>query len=84
MSEVLATEDWLTLCPSLQKSFPGLSIGGWSQGKDFLRIDGRTSGFERGALLKDFSDDKNLKLFLISSVAGGIGINLVSANRVVL
>ena len=59
-------------------------MGGWIKGKDFLRIDGGTSGYERGELLKDFSDDQNLKLFLISSVAGGIGINLVSANRVVL
>lgn len=59
-------------------------MGGWIQGKDFLRIDGGTSGIERGELLKDFYDDKSLKLFLISSVAGGIGINLVSASRVVL
>jgi len=64
--------------------YPDLSIGGWIQGKDFLRIDGSTSGIERGELLKDFSDDKSLKLFLISSVAGGIGINLVSASRVIL
>ena len=84
LSEILATEDWPNLCPSLQESFPGLSIGGWSQGKDFLRIDGQTSAVERGELLKDFSADKNLKLFLISSVAGGMGINLVSANRIVL
>ena len=84
MSEVIASKDWHVLCPSLEKSFPGQSLGGWIQGKDFLRIDGSTSGYERGELLKDFSDDKSLKLFLISSVAGGIGINLVSANRVVL
>ena len=59
-------------------------MGGWIMGKDFLRIDGGTSGEERGELLQDFSEYKRLKLFLISSVAGGIGINLVSASRVVL
>ena len=59
-------------------------MGGWIQGKDFLRIDGGTSGIERGELLKDFSNDSSIKLFLISSVAGGIGINLVSASRVIL
>ena len=84
MSEVLASKDWQILCPSLLDSFPDLSIGGWILGKDFLRIDGGTSGFERGELLKDFSGDNSVKLFLISSVAGGIGINLVSASRVVL
>lgn len=84
LSDVIASKNWQNLCKSLQKSFPGQSIGGWQQGKDFLRIDGGTSGSERGELLKDFSDDNSLKLFLISSVAGGIGINLVSASRVVL
>jgi transcriptional regulator ATRX len=59
-------------------------MGGWKKNVDFLRIDGQTSSNERGELLKDFSNDKKLKLFLISSVAGGIGTNLVSANRVVL
>ena len=84
LTELLASKDWQALCPSLKESFPGLSVGGWIAGKDFLRIDGGTSGIERGELLQDFSDDNMLKLFLISSVAGGIGINLVSASRVVL
>ena len=77
-------KNWQNLLPSLKKSFPNQSFGGWIQGKDFLRIDGGISGIERGELLKDFCDDKCLKVFLISSVAGGIGINLVAASRVVL
>lgn len=84
LAEVVSLKDWQILLPSLKKLFPNTSFGGWIQGKDFLRIDGGTSGIERGELLKDFSDDKCLKLFLISSVAGGIGINLVAASRVVL
>ena len=84
LSEILASEDWQLLCPSIAESFPGVSFGGWTQNVDFLRIDGQTSASERGELLKDFSQSKKLKLFLISSVAGGIGTNLVSANRVIL
>lgn len=84
LSEMIASKDWHDSCPHLKEAFPDRPMGGWVQGKDFLRIDGGTSGIERGELLKDFSDDKCLKLFLISSVAGGIGINLVSASRVVL
>jgi len=84
LSEILASKDWQLLCPSIAESFPGIRFGGWTQNVDFLRIDGQTSASERGERIKDFSDDKKLKLFLISSVAGGIGTNLVSANRVVL
>eukprot|EP00536_Pseudo-nitzschia_multiseries_P009251 jgi/Psemu1/325559/estExt_fgenesh1_pg.C_2530022 len=84
LSNMLASKNWQDLCPSLDQSFPDHPMGGWVQGKDFLRIDGATNGFERGELLRDFGDHKCLKLFLISSKAGGIGINLVSANRVVL
>jgi hypothetical protein len=61
-----------------------MKLGGWKPHQDFLRIDGQTSGLERGELIKDFSSDSSIKLFLISSMAGSMGVNLVSANRVVL
>ncbi|MGK3762495.1 MAG: hypothetical protein ACI8RD_014813, partial [Bacillariaceae sp.] len=64
LTEVLASKDWQLSCPSLQESFPGISMGGWTQNVDFLRIDGQTSSNERGELLKDFSNNKKLKLFL--------------------
>lgn len=84
LSEVLAQKEWTSLVPSLQTSFPGRKMGGWRQGVDYLRIDGSTGSGERGELIKDFSADDNIKLFLISSLAGSLGINLVSANRCVL
>jgi hypothetical protein len=59
-------------------------MGGWQQGRDFVRIDGQVSGIARGDLINDFDKDDTIKLFIISSKAGGVGINLVSANRVVL
>lgn len=59
-------------------------MGGWQQGRDFVRIDGQVSGVVRGDLINDFDKDDALKLFIISSKAGGMGINLVSASRVVL
>jgi hypothetical protein len=84
LSEVLSADDWSDLVPSLCAFFPHRKLGGWQQGRDFVRIDGQVSGIVRGDLINDFDKDDTLKLFIISSKAGGMGINLVSANRVVL
>jgi hypothetical protein len=76
-------EDWQEHVPSLASSFPNCKAGGWKSGRDFLRIDGAVTGAERGSLVNEFNEDLNkVKIFLISSRAGGIGINLCSANRV--
>lgn len=83
ISSVLSQEDWPSLVSSLADAFPGKSIGGWKSGSDFLRIDGATSAGNRGELISQFNED-SVRLFLISSRAGGIGINLCSANRVIL
>ncbi|XP_053697900.1 transcriptional regulator ATRX homolog [Sabethes cyaneus] len=60
--------------------------GSWSLGLDYFRLDGSTTIENRSASCKVFNDEKNsrARLFLISTRAGGLGINLVAANRVVI
>jgi transcriptional regulator ATRX len=60
--------------------------GSWTQGQDYFRLDGSTPVEQRNAYCKHFNSPNNPKarLFLISTRAGGLGINLVAANRVVI
>lgn len=60
--------------------------GSWTQGVDYFRLDGSTPVEQRNAACKHFNSPANprARLFLISTRAGGLGINLVAANRVII
>jgi len=51
----------------------------------YLRIDGSTRSDQRQQFTKQFNDiDQDLKVFLISTRAGGLGLNLQGATRVII
>ncbi|CAF1300923.1 unnamed protein product [Didymodactylos carnosus] len=56
----------------------------WQKGVDYFRMDGKTEIEKRTSDVKIFNQDKSARLFLISTTAGGIGINLFGANRVII
>ena len=62
------------------------SIHQWTRDKDYFRMDGQTDVTSRKRYAKWFNDLSNTRarLFLISTLAGGIGINLVGGNRVII
>ncbi|HFD2043676.1 TPA: DEAD/DEAH box helicase [Clostridium perfringens] len=49
----------------------------------YLYLDGGTSAKERVERVKKFNEDNNIKVFLISLKAGGVGLNLTSASVVI-
>ncbi|CAO3567564.1 unnamed protein product [Mortierella alpina] len=49
-----------------------------------LKLDGKTPMMDRQDMINEFNRSDNYDLFLISSGAGSQGVNLVSANRVVI
>lgn len=49
----------------------------------YLYLDGETSARERVERVKKFNEDSNIKVFLISLKAGGVGLNLTSASMVI-
>ena len=56
----------------------------WQPEKQYYRIDGSTQTHTRKVLIDKFNKSPDARLFLISTKAGNMGINLQSANRVVI
>ena len=50
----------------------------------YLVMDGSTSVNQRPQLIKQFNDDPDIFLFLLTTKVGGIGLNLVGADRIVI
>ncbi|KAJ3111427.1 hypothetical protein HDU96_005706 [Phlyctochytrium bullatum] len=58
-----------------------LRYRGWK----FLRLDGHIKSEDRGSLLKDFNArDSEYQIFILSTRAGGLGLNLQTADTVVI
>ncbi|XP_037047921.1 transcriptional regulator ATRX homolog [Bradysia coprophila] len=62
------------------------SKGIWTRGMDYLRIDGSDTVDKRKRAMQVFNDETNkrARLFLISTKAGSLGVNLTGANRVII
>lgn len=59
---------------------------GFRNGRDYYRLDGQTPKVRRHQMITRFNqeDNRDVKCFLISARAGGQGINLIGANRVII
>ena len=49
-----------------------------------MRLDGSTPVESRLDLIDEFNADFDIKVFMVSTRAGGLGINLTSADTVIL
>jgi len=59
----------------------GAALGAAQPARQFVRLDGRVSQADRSEALWRFRQGE-VSLFLISSKAGGLGLNLTDANTV--
>lgn len=67
-----------------QQLIPGREDEKWVRNINYYRLDGSTTAMEREKLINEFNSNSNLHLFLVSTRAGSLGINLVGANRVIV
>ena len=55
-----------------------------TKGYDYRVLTGSTNVSERQQLINEFNDDVDIPVFLLTTAAGGTGINLTSANKVII
>ncbi|OWF44499.1 DNA excision repair protein ERCC-6-like [Mizuhopecten yessoensis] len=54
------------------------------EGYNYLRMDGGTAISGRQSLINRFNKDNSIYLFLLTTRVGGLGVNLIGANRVII
>ncbi|KAI1287253.1 Helicase ARIP4 [Halotydeus destructor] len=62
---------------------PGLQET-WCRNQNYFRLDGSTSSSDREKIINRFNKDSSVHLFLLSTRAGCLGINLIGANRIII
>ncbi|XP_068613976.1 helicase ARIP4-like [Brachionichthys hirsutus] len=89
LSTLTVIEDFLNkrpVPPSPNTSRTDRSNQKWVRNLNYYRLDGSTTTSEREKLINQFNDPSNTStwVFLLSTRAGCLGINLIGANRVVV
>ncbi|KAJ3343455.1 hypothetical protein HDU93_008114 [Gonapodya sp. JEL0774] len=76
--KVLIFSQWVEVLNILQEYCE--TYRGWT----VCRLDGSTKLEDRKSQMNEFNTDPNIKIFLLSTRAGGLGINLVAADTVII
>uniref|UniRef100_A0A8C7N839 RAD54 like 2 n=1 Tax=Oncorhynchus kisutch TaxID=8019 RepID=A0A8C7N839_ONCKI len=86
LSTLSVIEEFLAKRPILAGSAREGYNQNWVRNHNYYRLDGSTSASERERLINQFNDPSNTSalIFLLSTRAGCLGVNLIGANRVVV
>jgi SNF2 family DNA or RNA helicase len=71
---MLVFSQWTTMLDLLEELCVQLVL-------EYRRLDGSTAVAERQEMVDDFNQDENIKVFLLSTRAGGLGLNLTGPSR---
>lgn len=79
------TKDRIVIVSNFTQTLDLFTVLCRQRGYPFLRLDGSTTPSKREKLVQKFNDPKDDQyVFLLSSKAGGCGLNLVGGNRLIL
>uniref|UniRef100_A0A3B3Z855 RAD54 like 2 n=1 Tax=Periophthalmus magnuspinnatus TaxID=409849 RepID=A0A3B3Z855_9GOBI len=88
LSTLTVIEEFLAkrLVPPSPNSNKDKANQNWVRNLNYYRLDGSTTASERERLINQFNDPTNTSawVFLLSTRAGCLGVNLIGANRVVV
>ncbi|CAG2110811.1 unnamed protein product [Medioppia subpectinata] len=86
--KVLVFTQWLSTLDTIEDFIDGKKLAKsndkWRKRVTYYRLDGSTPVKQRETDIERFNTNKKAKLYLISTRAGGLGINLTGANRIVV
>ncbi|PFH35946.1 SNF2 family N-terminal domain-containing protein [Besnoitia besnoiti] len=74
----------VVIVSNFTSTLDSIEIAMLAKGYTFLRLDGSTLVKERTGIVQSFNESKEYFAFLLSSKAGGVGLNLTGANRLIL
>lgn len=79
-----STKDKVVVVSSFTKTLDLVGAMAEEEGWKSVRLDGSTDVSRRNLAVEQFQRDPNVFLFLLSTKAGGAGLNLFAANRLIL
>lgn len=80
----IAKKDKLVLVSNFTSSLDLLQNALKSQSISYCRLDGSTAVSTRGDIVRRFNEGSLGDVFLLSAKAGGVGLNLIGASRLIL
>jgi SWI/SNF-related matrix-associated actin-dependent regulator 1 of chromatin subfamily A len=83
LKELKANGNRVLLFSQMTKVLDILELFLEHEGYSFVRLDGQTPVNSRQEIIDDYNKDRSIFIFLLSTKAGGMGINLTSAETVI-
>ncbi|XP_039535916.1 DNA excision repair protein ERCC-6-like 2 [Pimephales promelas] len=84
LNHFIAKKDKVLLFSLSTKLLDVLESYCMAEGLEYHRLDGNTKSKDRVKIVREFNSSRDVNLCLVSTLAGGLGLNFIGANVVIL